>query len=81
MPGQPRRPAEKTPPEPPPVVAPPVDEMHGHRVHRYMAMGFSEASAEALAAVKDGPIPLWPGKVEKALNHGASYEQAFAIFV
>lgn len=63
------------------VVRTPFDDMYDHRHKLYLAMGFSEASAAALAGVLDGSFPLWPGKVARALKAGATHEQAMAVFV
>lgn len=63
------------------LIRTPFDDMHVHREKLYLGMGFSEASAAALAAVREGVVPLHPGKVLKTLRAGASHEQAERIFI
>jgi hypothetical protein len=59
----------------------PTDYLHDHRVERFVALGFSELSAERLATARDAlGFPLYHGDIATALQAGCTHEQAVGIY-
>lgn len=69
--------AESMQPQPPAPTQ--QDTLYQHRQARYLELGFSEASAAALAGAGDGRFPLWPGRAQALLENGATHEQVVQI--
>lgn len=62
------------------TAVPDTDAARSDRLSMFISYGFSPEQSELLASARDGLWPLHHLKVKRALDVGATHEQAMSFF-